>query len=204
MINPLFVDDTEASTDEFTTKEKSTTRSKHFEQRNSNKDHYVTVFTISNGEVTFQRRGSQKWFTDGNTDGCQAAYEAKHVTADGSVVTTCPHRETSASPDRKRTPTSCSPERKYGSRPPSVEPSKKYDRETILKKQSRVGTRTDYGFIDNAVVLRDCDRTSVNSSDLPPVSALTDDEKVAARICNGSLHGTTSPEIILVHPHYQV
>ena len=204
MINPLFVDDTEASTDEFTTKEKSTPRSKHFERRNSNKDHYVTVFTISNGEVTFQRRGSQKWFTDGNTDGCQAVDEAKHATATGSAVTTSPHREASASPDRKRTPTSCSPERKYRSRPPSVEPSRKYDREAILKKQSRVGTRTDYGFIDNTVVLRDCDRTSVNSSDLPPVSALTDDEKVAARICNGSLHGTTSPEIILVHPHYQV
>ena len=199
MINPLFVDDTEASTDEFTTKEKSTTRSKHFERRNSNKDHYVTVFTISNGEVTFQRRGSQKWFTDGNTDSCQAADEAKHATA-----ATFPHREASASLDRKRTPTSCSPERKYRSRPPSVEPSRKYDREAILKKQSRVGTRTDYGFIDNAVVLRDCDCTSVNSSDLHPVSALTDDEKVAARICNESLYGTTSPEIILVHPHYQV
>ena len=204
MVNPLFVDDTEGSTDEFITKDKAGPRSKHFERRNSNKDHYVTVFTISNGEVTFQRRGSQKWFTDGNTDGCQAEDEAKHDSSPVSVVTTSPHGGASASPDRKRTPTSCSLERKYTKRPPSTEPNRKYDRETILKKQSRVGRRTDYGFIDNALVLRDCDLTSVKSSDLPPVSALTDDEKVAAQICNGSLHGTTSPEIILVHPHHQV
>ena len=134
VINPLFVDDTEGSTDEFITKDKAAHRSKHFERRNSNKDQYVTVFTISNGEVTFQRRGSQKWFTDGNTDGCQAEDEAKHTTTPASVVPTSLHQGTSRSPDRKRTSTSCSLERKYTSRPPSAEPNRRYDRETILKK----------------------------------------------------------------------
>ena len=202
------MDDTDASNDEFATREIQVTPASS-DLSKSSKDHYVTVFTISKGEVTFQRKGSQKWFTDGSTDGCQEADESKSQNVPCSISTSHPHRVTPGSPDRNYvTSISCSPERKYRPRPTSAchsdVPSRRYDREAILKKHSRGGRWTDYGFIDSDLMLRD--RTLLCSGDLPPSpgSALTDDEKVAAQFCNGSLHGTTSPEILLAHPHYQV
>ncbi len=204
------MDDTDASNDELIRdkQEARSTSQLHPPQSTSHrdKDHYVTVFTISNGEVTFQRSGSQQWFSEASADeSAKTQAQTVHVTHAHRP------RASSTSPDRKRYPsvTSCSHDRKYIALPApgsqSDGPIRKYDREAILRRHLRGGRRTDYGFIDGAVVLADYDGASLCSGDAVPAgSALTDDQKVAARICNGSLQGTTSPEIILVHPNQQV
>ncbi len=69
VINPLFVDDTDMSNDEMLSHDRHVTQLNQSEGNNANDKggHFVTVFTISNGEMTFKRKGSQKWFQDGST-----------------------------------------------------------------------------------------------------------------------------------------
>ena len=212
VINPLFVDDTDTSNDGMISKDNQATTPVVSEQSKSNRDHYVTVFTISNGEVTFHRKGSQKWFTDASTDNPlpEVADEVKsHTTHTSCGISTCTPQRVSRSTDRKlKSSISGSLDRKYTAVPSSThqsdEPTRRYNREAILRKQSRGGRKTDYGFIDSEAILRAYDQTSTGSGDIPPGSALTDDEKVAAKICDGSLDENASAAILLVHPHYEV
>ncbi len=57
------------SNDEMLSPDCHVTKINQSESNNPNDrgSHFVTVFTISNGEVTFKRKGSQKWFQDGST-----------------------------------------------------------------------------------------------------------------------------------------